>query len=170
MNPSAMLVAAAPGLVTRLPTLVLHTAGRTPPTNQVSDPKCAGQTPPTNQLSGAGCPLYRRRHSGCRHSAPRASRRQSVVAWSRRRIFACELFVLLSLALNRVRPTTAGLLIDQPPRDPPINKTQPASRSSRRRGRPRARAPRCKSNAHGHAWVCGRSAPNQPIFGPPCAA
>ena len=66
----------APGSVTRLPTLVPHTAGRTPPTNQVSDPKCAGQTPPTNQLSGTGCPLYRRRHSGCRHSAPRASRRQ----------------------------------------------------------------------------------------------
>ena len=95
-----------------------------PPTNQVSDPPsapCAGVDPPNQPTFWGWLP-----------SVPAASFRvppqrparvtASLVAClvSAAHFLDVNELLAISLALNRVRLTTAGLLIDQPPRDPPM--------------------------------------------------
>ena len=97
---------------------------------------------------------------------PRASRRRWLLGLGGAFLDVNELLVSY-LSCPKSCSSDHGRLTYRSAATGPTHKTQIVSRSSRRRRRPRA-APRSKSNTH--AWVCGRSAPNQPTFGPPCAA
>ena len=117
-----------------LPTPVPHSAGRPPPNQPSFGPPMCRVDPPNQPTFWDWLPTVPAASFRCRHSAPRASRRQWLLGLGGAFLRVNELFAI-SLALNRVHPTTAGLLIDQPPRKGPTHphKTQIVSRSSRRR-------------------------------------